>query len=223
MTTWFSGNTFGGGYPFPYYWNPSTAAATTSAAAATTASGQPRIEPGENDVILGRGGDNWKWPGNQKLQRMALEKIGEYMNARKKGKGQLAEQLVEQVHEQGGRFLRQITPGGTWEIVDFETARAKARDCIKSVEVDPNKLLKRNRIQTFSCDGPFVEITDDGSALDAWTEEDEERAVVDVDTPMNVLNDNDVILTQQHMESQELAAFDPLDSPLDDELMDLTT
>jgi hypothetical protein len=199
MATWFSAP-FSAGY---HYWYPANS---------------HRIEPGENDVILGRGGDNWKWPGNQKLQRMALEKIGEYMNARKKGKGQLAEKLVEQVHQQGGRFLRQNTAGGPWEEVDFETARAKARDCIKSVEVDPNKLLKRNRIQTFSVDGPFVEIADDDSPLGAWTEEDEERgatetALMNGESSMHLSTDNNVV-EQLHLDSQDLSELDSMDDDM---------
>jgi hypothetical protein len=46
----------------------------------------PRIRTNENDVLLGRGGNNYAHSGNEQLRRVALGRVGEYMLARKKQK-----------------------------------------------------------------------------------------------------------------------------------------
>ncbi len=39
-----------------------------------------------NDVLLGRGGNNYAHSGNEQLRRIALDRVGVYMLARKKEK-----------------------------------------------------------------------------------------------------------------------------------------
>ena len=47
------------------------------------------INPGDNDVLLGRGGNNNKHVGNQKLREIALSYAQEYSKCTKMGKSDL--------------------------------------------------------------------------------------------------------------------------------------
>jgi hypothetical protein len=44
------------------------------------------IRANKNDVLLGRGGNNYAHCGNEQLRRIAQGRVGEYMVARKKQK-----------------------------------------------------------------------------------------------------------------------------------------
>ena len=61
-------------------------------------------KPNENDVLLGRGGKNNQWVGNEKLRNLARGRCQEYQAASKKGKSQISRGLVEEV--------RQMNPPG---------------------------------------------------------------------------------------------------------------
>jgi hypothetical protein len=53
--------------------------------------------PSENDVLMGRGGNNNKWRGNEKLRKFAAKRCREYQYASKKGKSQISKELVEAI------------------------------------------------------------------------------------------------------------------------------
>ncbi|CAB9522288.1 expressed unknown protein [Seminavis robusta] len=153
--------------------------------------------PCDNDVILGRGGKKHKHGGNVQLQNMALEMACQYMKASKLEKGRIAEHLVHRVHQYGGRFMEQTVENGPWQVVSFDKAKAKARDVLHSILVDPNKQL-RGRIQTFSVDGnPFAGL-EDGT----WTHLDEGMGG-DAYTTSATCNDNNAV-----MESDSYATHD---------------
>ena len=54
-------------------------------------------KPNENDILLGRGGKNNKWIGNEKLRNMARSRCRDYQKASKKGKSQISREIVENV------------------------------------------------------------------------------------------------------------------------------
>ena len=55
------------------------------------------MKPNENDILLGRGGKNNQWIGNEKLRNLARRRCLEYQKASKKGKSQISREIVEDV------------------------------------------------------------------------------------------------------------------------------
>ena len=53
--------------------------------------------PHENDVLMGRGGKNNQWYGNEKLRSIARERCREYQLATKKEKSLISRELVKRV------------------------------------------------------------------------------------------------------------------------------
>ena len=51
----------------------------------------------ENDILLGRGGKNNQWVGNEKLRNIARRRCHEYQKASKKGKSQVSREIVEKI------------------------------------------------------------------------------------------------------------------------------
>ena len=56
-------------------------------------------KPNENDVLLGRGGKNNQWIGNEKLRNIARRRCREYQQATKKEKSQISRDIVESVQQ----------------------------------------------------------------------------------------------------------------------------
>ena len=54
-------------------------------------------ELNENDILLGRGGKNNQWIGNEKLRNMARRRCYDYQKASKKGKSQISREIVGNV------------------------------------------------------------------------------------------------------------------------------
>jgi hypothetical protein len=64
--------------------------------------------PHEHDVLLGRGGRNNQWMGNEILRRGALELCNQYRKAKKHEKSSIAWELVQKMHHlipKEGRFV----------------------------------------------------------------------------------------------------------------------
>jgi hypothetical protein len=53
--------------------------------------------PSENDVLMGRGGNNNRWPGNDFLRKVAAKRCREYQHASKKGKSRISKELIDEV------------------------------------------------------------------------------------------------------------------------------
>jgi hypothetical protein len=67
----------------------------------------PVLQPNENDVLLGRGGRNNQWSGNEKLRIMARNMAHAYAVASKRNKPSIAMVLVNQVRslDPPGRYV----------------------------------------------------------------------------------------------------------------------
>jgi hypothetical protein len=68
----------------------------------------PVLHPNENDVLLGRGGRNNQWSGNEKLRIMARNMAHAYAVASKRNKPSIAMILVNQIRslDPPGRYVR---------------------------------------------------------------------------------------------------------------------
>jgi hypothetical protein len=102
--------------------------------------------PHENDVLLGRGGNNNKHSGNNQLRAFARDLVLQYVKSSKKGKSHLSRLLVKQVREMNppGRFLKQHRLTKEWTDVGDKVAREKASQVLR----DAIALLTKNGTNT---------------------------------------------------------------------------
>lgn len=85
------------------------------------------ITPNENDILLGRGGNNYSWAGNEQLRNMAKSRVEEYQAATKKQKPAIAEQILRQIQcmEPPGRFIFKSKEAYGWEVAPHAQAKEK--------------------------------------------------------------------------------------------------
>ena len=123
------------------------------------------IMPTENDILLGRGGNNYQHEGNKRLKELARASWETYENAEKLQKRSVAERLVQQIYalRPRGRFLEKDHNSEAWYEVNLDRAIDKAAqayvdavDAAKTQEIlaqeglDPSLLpvFRRKRIPT---------------------------------------------------------------------------
>ncbi|OEU13138.1 hypothetical protein FRACYDRAFT_189974, partial [Fragilariopsis cylindrus CCMP1102] len=92
--------------------------------------------PNENDILLGRGGKNNQWTGNDGLRTMAQSRCIEYQTAQKRAKSEISRELVQGVHnlDPPGRYLRKCsnTKGSIrWEVATDKVAREKTSQVLR--------------------------------------------------------------------------------------------
>mmetsp|Transcript_42537 Transcript_42537/g.102509 ORF Transcript_42537/g.102509 Transcript_42537/m.102509 type:complete len:516 (+) Transcript_42537:2110-3657(+) len=90
------------------------------------------VNPTKNDVLMGRGGKNNQWTGNEKLREIARTRAAEYAVASKRAKSQISRELVEDIRllSPPGRFLKKC-PNSKWEDVGDEIAREKTSQVLR--------------------------------------------------------------------------------------------
>ena len=79
-------------------------------------------EPSENDVLFGRQSSQ---TGNQRLKELVEGISLEYDAANRGTKKKLADSIVKEIKENGGRFLKRINDSGQWEEVSDLAAGIK--------------------------------------------------------------------------------------------------
>jgi len=88
-----------------------------------------RLIPHSKDILLGRGRPYQLYPGNLALGDMINLNKAQYAISKKMDKKTITAEIVTNIHNSGGRFLkRDYCPKHKnidWEEVDFETARLK--------------------------------------------------------------------------------------------------
>ena len=104
-------------------------------------------DPNEFDVLLGRGNNVNHRPGNVLFRKMAAEKSTEYTaSAKKEHKDAIAQQLIGEIIDRGGRFLRPITAANSkgehvaaWEVVTGEVVSTKAKQAMRDAAASARK------------------------------------------------------------------------------------
>ena len=86
---------------------------------------------GEHDVLMGRGGATNNNPGNIKFREIVSSKQLVYLDAKKKEKKTIAEECVETVRKNGGRFLKRDDASGSWVAVPVVQAVKKASQALR--------------------------------------------------------------------------------------------
>lgn len=91
------------------------------------------IQPNENDILLGRGGNNNKHVGNAQLRRLVQMHCGAYKKSNKKAKSAIAWELVKYIQNLSppGRFLRKDPETNEWEVVDDKIAKEKMNQSLR--------------------------------------------------------------------------------------------
>ena len=98
------------------------------------------------DVAMGRGGRTNKLPGNRLYHAEKLRLQDAYHGASKDDRTSIAQQLVDQVHARGGRFLKHDGIG--WYTVSNHTARTKAGQALRERYTAQERAEKRQRYRT---------------------------------------------------------------------------
>lgn len=86
------------------------------------------ITPSSSDILLGRGGNNHKHKGNDRLRKKAEEKVLEYQPATKKKKAAMIDDITKDLLQEGVRFLNRVRPlegSEYWQEADKVQRRGK--------------------------------------------------------------------------------------------------
>ena len=102
-------------------------------------------EPTELDVKMGRGGGTNQWAGNAHYRQVIEENKRQYMNAAKDDKTVIAQSVIDQINEEGGRFIRSDPASGRWFVVDNKEARKKASQALREENTPESRALKRKK------------------------------------------------------------------------------
>ena len=86
---------------------------------------------GPHDVLCGRGGATNNHEGNRRFRSIVVEHQSEYLTARKMEKAVIARQIVEAVHNNGGRYLKRSKTADTWVEVPLKQATAKTSQALR--------------------------------------------------------------------------------------------
>jgi hypothetical protein len=91
------------------------------------------MEPNNNDILLGRGGNNNKHVGNIQLRSLAHTHRTAYAEASKKSKSAIARELVNYIRglTPPGRFLRKNTAADNWDLADEVVSKEKVSQALR--------------------------------------------------------------------------------------------
>jgi len=97
----------------------------------------------EHDVLLGRGGLANNNPGNKEYQKKKETMQERYFAATKEEKTGISQELVDYVHETGGRFLKLDREREQWYEVSNSEARRKASQTLRDINTPEKRAEKR--------------------------------------------------------------------------------
>jgi hypothetical protein len=78
-----------------------------------------------DDIVCGRGRGHLSHPGNQRMLNIIHLNKARYKAATKAQKAIIARELMDEIQNNGGRFLQRKDVEGRWEEVDYEEALKK--------------------------------------------------------------------------------------------------
>jgi len=88
-------------------------------------------EPGETDVLCGRGGAALRHPGNQTYRRLVHLNKGLYITCLKAEKLKISRSIVAAIREQNGRFLEKEGKASTWYDIGDKKAMEKTSQALR--------------------------------------------------------------------------------------------
>ena len=94
--------------------------------------------PGQKDILLGKGRQIMKHPGNIEMRLLLESKWHEWENATNQEKAGVARSVLREIKDNFGRFLKEDPNNGWFIPVDDETARQK-------ISIGFRDLMKRKR------------------------------------------------------------------------------
>lgn len=120
--------------------NSMSPSATTDSAEATSITSSNFVspddkgirEPGEHDVLCGRGGSINSHPGNERFRTLVEKRKRVYLTARfKREKRLIAGSIVNEIRSLNGRFLLRDSKTGLWQDIGDEKARDKTSQALR--------------------------------------------------------------------------------------------
>ncbi|EEC50955.1 predicted protein [Phaeodactylum tricornutum CCAP 1055/1] len=99
--------------------------------------------PTDLDVLMGRGGRTNNHGGNKRYLAKKEEIQQRYMEASKQDKTGISQELVDAVHEWGGRFLKMDESLDRWYEVENIVARKKASQTLREINTPDERASKR--------------------------------------------------------------------------------
>jgi hypothetical protein len=100
---------------------------------------------GPHDVLCGRGGATNNHEGNRHFRAIVVDHQTEYLIARKMEKAVIARQIVEAVHNNGGRFLKRDKTAHSWVEVPSKQATAKTSQALREGLDVRNRTVRRTK------------------------------------------------------------------------------
>lgn len=97
--------------------------------------------PSDYDVLLGKGFSTQNHAGNKNFRQLVFSRQMVYENAEKGYKLQIAQDIVEVIHQSSGMFLKQ--EGQLWIPVDNSVARTKVSAAFRTLRLESRRYSSR--------------------------------------------------------------------------------
>jgi len=104
-------------------------------------------DPTDLDVLLGRGARSNRHAGNKRYLQLVLNMKALYRSKPgKKHKTKISKELIDKIHQYGGRFLqKEKGKAGKWYVVHDKVARKKASQALREDNTIENRKARREK------------------------------------------------------------------------------
>jgi hypothetical protein len=94
--------------------------------------GRPKQKPYRDaDILMGRGGNATYHPGNRRYLVAMRKRLVQYHNCERSEKIKISQQVVDEVHAWGGRFLKTVKGSNTYVEVSNKIARSRVSQALR--------------------------------------------------------------------------------------------
>jgi hypothetical protein len=97
------------------------------------------------DVLLGRGGCSNHHSGNEDYRKHIVILQKTYKTLNREEKTQFSKDVLQWVHDRGGRFLKRDEKGSPWYLVTEVTARQKVSQALREDHTPEGRALKKSK------------------------------------------------------------------------------